>query len=273
MKHFIIALLVAFSQLAEAQILDLSKLATKDDVAKVNARIDSLNKVGGQPSGPAVPELDPCKAGPRIEEIYNITTTGAKVRFHGVGVYGMDFGVYNSSGTRVSFGIITPTSSVVTIVYAGLPSGTYTLKLTGNTCKGEDSKTFSIAPTGSVVIPEPDPDPTGNIATSLIAQGMSEHMDIRYTCDVEKCVYNDVSPVLPPPGFSFRYFINSDIVTTDKPLKDYVYESRWPAGIRKMKCNNSAEHMWIEASSGADLWKIDPFSGNSSVAFTYLYLK
>jgi hypothetical protein len=151
------------------------KLASE---AYVRAYVDSVLKAtpGGVPPGgvppviklpPVIPvdppviigNLSPCDAGPEIRSISSITEQSLVVTFHGVKVFGLDFQILKDGATARS-GKIEPKSNTLTIGYEILPAGTYTLRLSGNTCIGASTREFTIerfsGQTNPPKIPDPD---------------------------------------------------------------------------------------------------------------------
>jgi hypothetical protein len=104
-------------------------------------------------------KLIPCDAGPEIRSISSITEQGLVVSFHGQNVFGLDFQILKDGATARS-GKITPTSSTLSIGYETLAAGTYTLRLSGNTCLGASTREFTIEKFSGQAnppkIPEPD---------------------------------------------------------------------------------------------------------------------
>ncbi|TDB69120.1 hypothetical protein [Arundinibacter roseus] len=160
-KLFSIGLLLVLwtSQIQAQQRLSLTipgsgTVATQEWVRAV---LDSA--LGTQPpivpvTPPVVISPTPCEAGPEIRSITNITTSEARVQFHGKNVFGLDFQI-SKAGQVVRSGQIKPTSSVIRVQYSNLEPGIYQLKLAGNTCTGSDQKEFVIPGNESgVLIPD-----------------------------------------------------------------------------------------------------------------------
>jgi hypothetical protein len=92
---------------------------------------------------PPVVALKPCDAGPEIRNISAITEQSLTVLFHGQNVLGLDYQILKEGATKRS-GKIRPESNTLTIGYESLPAGTYTLRLSGNTCLGASTREFTI---------------------------------------------------------------------------------------------------------------------------------
>lgn len=146
MKHLLIAVLLSACQSLSAQ--NIQDLVFKQDLYKVNARIDSLNHAlrGGGTTNPPN-DLPKCKRGPKPEGVSSITTASSIVLWDGEDVKGWDYSIYRGA-ERVAFGSVKPTGNKEPITYPGLSPGTYRLSMTGNTCK---SDVYSI----DFVVPEP----------------------------------------------------------------------------------------------------------------------
>jgi hypothetical protein len=108
---------------------------------------------------PIIGSLKPCDAGPEIRSITSITEQGLVLTFHGQNVFGLDFQILKDGATARS-GKITPTSNVLSIGYETLSAGTYTLRLSGNTCIGASTREFTIerfsGQANPPKVPEPD---------------------------------------------------------------------------------------------------------------------
>lgn len=152
MKKLSILLLLLTHFVASGQIItgkaDLSNYYTKPQV-------DSLIKgLSGKPIDPPPVGLPDCKRGPTPSELYNITTTSAMLLWDGDDVRGWDYSIYKGTD-RVHFGSVKPNSNREQITYPGLNPGTYTLNISGNTCKSEVKSIQLIikSPSGGVVDP------------------------------------------------------------------------------------------------------------------------
>lgn len=166
MKHFITSLLLAMFFVARAQTVpvsgslnvDLSNYYRKGEVYN-KSQIDSLLKIKPTDPGTSNPppnNLSDCKRGPIPSRTYEVTTTHAMVLWDGEDVYGWDYSIYRGT-ERVAFGSVKPVSNKEQITYAGLTPGTYTLSLSGNTCKSDVYSTALVVPepTGGIVAPPP----------------------------------------------------------------------------------------------------------------------
>jgi hypothetical protein len=124
--------------------IDLSGYATKEQVDRIEKRINSL-EVGGVVK-PVEPVLSKCKEGPVPVAITKITSTSANVTFHGAGVTNLDWRVVSAQDTTKlhSFGNHQPTSNQFPISYAGLAPGQYRLLLIGVNCTGVGGRNFTV---------------------------------------------------------------------------------------------------------------------------------
>lgn len=161
MKKLLIGLLVLISTFANGQKIDFDTLAGKSwvksyfqsEIKKLGntTPVDPIKPV--DPVDPVVPSLDPCKEGPIIKSIFDVTTTGLRFQFHGVDVRGIEYEVKNSNGVRVSFGVLTPTSNILPVSYPGQVPGEYTLYIQGSTCKSNISSVSFTVKSAAVVVP------------------------------------------------------------------------------------------------------------------------
>jgi len=102
MKKLLLVLLL-FSAGVNAQILDLSKIATKEDIEnltnkvdKTNKRIDSLNAAGsGVVTPPVVPD---CSPRPTFK-ILSSSATGVTIQFDANGLYDLSLTLYGDAGS------------------------------------------------------------------------------------------------------------------------------------------------------------------------------
>jgi hypothetical protein len=117
------------------------KLATEDFVKKY---VDSVMtpKVVVLPDD-KVEILKPCLVGPELGSISQVKGSSLVFKFHGEGVFGLDWKIYSGT-TLARMGSVRPSSSTVYIEFSELPAGKYTLKLFGNTCQGRSEKDFFV---------------------------------------------------------------------------------------------------------------------------------
>ncbi|WP_138481555.1 hypothetical protein [Dyadobacter bucti] len=111
-------------------------VATKEWVQDyVKKKIDSLNAIQHAP-------FPPCTQGPEIREIITASKDYLTVKFHGVNVTSLDYIIFNNAQIRT--GRLKPESSTIKFSFKELPTGTYSLTLSGGMCTGSDTKTFKI---------------------------------------------------------------------------------------------------------------------------------
>ncbi|PWJ55561.1 hypothetical protein CLV98_11337 [Dyadobacter jejuensis] len=180
---------------------------------------------------------DPCEFGPKIMEIFNITPQGARVTFHGVNVFGLNYKVYDPSNQLLTSANLKPTSSLITIGYPRLQPGKYRLVLSATTCEGKSEKYFTI--------PHDDATKNSRLQASnrpqWITKGMDEHLDLRITGEPGNWLLEDFSSPALEDGYEFRYMINSDLVKQSTPLHQYPYQSDSPIRVWKMKTKTGLE--------------------------------
>lgn len=169
MKKLLILLLLSSG--VWAQTVDFDKFATKEDVRKANARVDSLNRaLSGAIVIPPVGIPD-CDHGPDIKNVYAITKTGLTFLFDAVGVTPIQWKVSNIGDTAsVARGVVAPTSNSPTIQFGKtLTAKPYRLWIDGVICKNDKGVipyTFSVpGSTGEVDPPVvvPPVEQTGKI--------------------------------------------------------------------------------------------------------------
>ncbi|GAB2798660.1 hypothetical protein GCM10027275_50320 [Rhabdobacter roseus] len=208
--------------------------------------------------------LDPCEAGPEIRSISSVTTTSLVVLFHGKNVFGLDFQIL-SGGTVVRSGQLEPKSNLLTISYARLEPGTYTLRLVGNTCAGADSKTFPI-PQETGYEPGPPPvvlDPVGDRTLAswrYIGRTDTTYLDIELRRDGNRYLITDRAAFPLRAGYEYWYTINGTIVKSGVPLKDYPYLSI--SGVLDVKKHHFVRGLdtparWSSSSPGNAWYKPD----------------
>ncbi|TXH14191.1 MAG: hypothetical protein E6R03_09815 [Hyphomicrobiaceae bacterium] len=228
--------------------VDLSRYYTK-------AQVDSVINAAklGVVTPPPVVTLPDCKQGPEIRTISDVTATGLKVVFHGVDVFGIDFKVNNAAGQTVSQGAIEPKSNTLLIPYTKQAPGSYTLILSGNTCKGTSSKAFTISgETGSIVEPPvivvpPTEVPTGQARIIEQVIPFPGHMKLQKVKVQGGWLYSDTrkrSETGLREGFYIFYEVNGKRIVTDQ-LKDYfVSEKSRAVSITKSAFKNGITDWW-----------------------------
>lgn len=103
--------------------------------------------------------LTPCEAGPHLKEIYSIHSDNLTYLFAGAGVKGIDWQILKE-GSTLRGGNVKPERDRIRIDYVALPSGNYTLRISGSNCEGASTREFSISGRGGdpvVVIPPAKP--------------------------------------------------------------------------------------------------------------------
>ncbi|MPR36908.1 hypothetical protein [Salmonirosea aquatica] len=209
------------------------KLASE---AYVRSYVDSVLKAAPVvklppviPSTPEEPVLLPCKAGPEIRSISNVTEQSLVVVFHGEKVFGLDFQI-SQSGTPRRTGQIEPESNTLTIGYETLSPGTYTLRLIGNTCQGtSEPKEFTIPKSVGETLPSaptPIPDRTLGPQYTYVGRTDTTYLDIVLTPTDNGYLITDRANFSLRAGYEYWYAINNTIVKSATPLKDYGYASR-----------------------------------------------
>lgn len=243
------------------------KLASE---AYVRAYVDSVLKLAPPivklpPIIPVIPPvsgiLKPCDAGPEIRSITSVTEQSLVLAFHGSNVFGLDFQILREGATARS-GKITPTSSTLAIGYETLSAGTYTLRLSGNTCLGASTREFTIprwtggAPPGQVeppkVIPPAD-GPSGgrtdqSVQPVLLSRAHPYILDVRITGSSNDWTISDLSAFPIRDGYEFLYLVNNDLIRSEKPLTGYRYRGNAPLRIHKQPIKKGVENLakWVQ---------------------------
>ena len=278
MKKLFLLTLLALAQLSTyGQTFSITlpdTLAGKEWVR--NLVREELKKVGTTPTTPEVtdPALDPCKAGPEIKEISNVSSTYLNVRFHGDGVIKLNWKILNSAGIAVRSGEISPKNNTPGITYNTLEAGKYTLILSGASCKSDLSHLpFTIAGSVGVVTPPTD------TKLAVIAKGMDEHMQLVWTKIADGYSVSDLATVDLRDGYQWRYLINGEVVKTGRStLKDYLISGINPGRILKYSLKNGLETLnhWTDRPDQHggyyDINASQGFSHNTSYTFqTYAF--
>lgn len=135
-------LLILLAHFASGQVItgkaDLTNYYTKSQVDSIVSKI-------GKPGDPKPPvKKRDCPKGPDIWDILDIAMSSATLQFDGQGVDTLQYEVWKIGGSKISTGLIAPSSSVVSIDY---PSQTgavnlvgYTLVIRGYSCKSDDDR-------------------------------------------------------------------------------------------------------------------------------------
>ncbi len=214
-------------------------------------------------------QSEPCKMGPTLMRISNITTTGLNGQFAGVDVFKIAWTIKNDQGSLVRQGEFAPSSADPFIAYQPLPIGKYTLTYMGKSCTSKPSSmAFVIEPPFNAASNQAR---MGAFAPQTIAKGMDEHLtlDIRRENNIYRI--SDRSPAKPGPDYEFRYMIGAEVITSDKPLNNYIFAGNNPLRILKLKTKKGLDNtgrwsinennFYYSTTAG------EPFSHNTSVAF------
>jgi len=275
MKKLLLVLLL-FAGGVQAQILNLYQFAKKEDVAKVNKRIDSLNAAkNGTVVTPPVTTLKPCARKPTIADVFGITKTGASVRFDAEGVTNPALDLYTGSGVFISSTDFVAKNNVLILSYQ-LNSGEYQIKIRATNCDAEVSpaKTFKIAETGIVVDPPVIVVPSDPVnAIQTIAKGMDQHLNLTINQTADGIILNDISTEGKGSNYDYWYGIGADVLKSDTPLKNYLFQGRNPLQVWKMKGKKGLDtfYRWDEGNAASSTWfwadAGESFSYNTSIAF------
>ena len=165
--------------------VDLSNYYTK-------SQVDSIARLSGKPPVIVVPPiitLLPCESGPSLRGIYSISQTSITPNFYGVGVTGIAWKIYTSTDTAaIRKGSFSPTSDKEPISFESLAPGSYILQYSGTTCKGSDTRAFTIPKLTGDVTPNPPrvpADQTGKVY-ELILNLTGEGFESTYWDNVQK---------------------------------------------------------------------------------------
>jgi hypothetical protein len=231
------------------------------------------NLSGGGGPGPD-PDPDPvvttCPAGPLIQSIYNIATTGITSQFHGNGVTLLTWKIIDSSNQTIRTGQIAPSSPILNIGFSSpIAAGDYKLRLDGVNCTGFSEKTFTLSGGGGGTDP---PIPSGTIVPKVVVKGLAEHMDIVVSGTGTSKTLTDNADFTPPSGYEFRYWINDQVVKQSTRLVNFPWPSNVPVMIYKMQIKPSIGDItiwgykegWQDPTAGA------VFSHNTTCAFTQI---
>lgn len=114
---------------------------------------DYVKKNTNPDPDPEPEPIEDCKEGPDVKEVKVITSKQLEVTFHGKDVFELKY-TLTKGDSLVQEGIFKPTNNKPVInLDKNLTEGTYSLKLEGTLCKGEDTKTFEY----KTSTPPPDP--------------------------------------------------------------------------------------------------------------------
>jgi len=178
MKKLLFLLLLFSAGVQGQEWPNLRIYATKEDVSKVNKRVDSLNTAlkGGvvKPTDPVV-VLPDCGRGPTIGEIRNVTKTFVQFQFDGGKVPTIKWIIKSEQGSDLRSGV-TPelNQNWVSLTFDALPVGKYYLVIEGASCKSIQisSKAFTISDNTGVVTP-PVTEPIPNVSDRNIIMNMT----------------------------------------------------------------------------------------------------
>lgn len=158
----VLLLLLLLSVGVRAQVVDFSKFATKEDLAKAikDAQFGNVK--------PPVIVLPPCEGSPKLVSVYGITQKEFTFNFAGVGVLEIEYGIITGSDTIK--GLISPQSDRPTISGFNLNPGEHTLIIRGKSCSSDWSvRNFTVSgSTGDREPPTPTPIPVPTPPTGLI---------------------------------------------------------------------------------------------------------
>lgn len=269
MKRMFLGLSLLFVALSGAEVVTAQtsvyfppgRLATQEYVQHYVDSVLAARPVVVQPPvviipegpGPIVPVLLPCEAGPEIRSIGGVTEQSLTVVFHGSKVFGMDYTILKD-GLPQRFGKIKPESNTLTIGYETLPAGTYTLRLSGNTCQGiSEPKEFTIEKWSGQVNPPKVIPPGGvphdggktdqTVKPVLLSRAHPYILDVQIAGSSNDWTISDVSTFGLRPGYEFIYLVNNDVVRTDRPLKDYHYRGNAPVRVHKQPIKKGVESL------------------------------
>jgi hypothetical protein len=210
---------------------------------------------------------DSCKLGPRILSISNISASYLNGQFYGADVFKLSWIIKDNKGTVLRQGEISPENSNPLITFEPLSPGKYTLTYTGKSC-------LSAPSTMPFTIISPSMTPSarmGAFAPQTVAKGMDEHMELDISRQEDVYIITDNAKATAGDGYEFRYMIGAEVITSDKPLKDYFLAGNNPFRIWKMKTKKGLESTarWSDSENN---WYFsttagEGFSHNATAAF------
>jgi hypothetical protein len=211
---------------------------------------------------------DSCKLGPKILNVFNVSASYLTGQFYGVEVFKISWYIRDAKGSTVRQGEESPVNSSPLITFKPLPPGNYTLVYQGKSCvSAPSSKSF--------VIPDSKRSAETNARQSAdmpktVAKGMDEHMKLTITrADDVYMITDEAMPSLTN-GYEFRYMIGAEVITSDKPLKNYIFAGNNPFRIWKMKTKVglASVNQWAsENNHYFSTTAAEAFSYNTTAAF------
>lgn len=133
-KHVSIWLLVLLTSMTSiAQKINVD-VTLPDSIAGKQWVIDQIRKAvaGEQP-----PAVNPCKAGPELKSVSNVSAIGLNGEFHGIDVARIKWAILDVSGKEVRYGDAKPEDNKPRIQFEPLPAGNYTLTFRGSSCSSK----------------------------------------------------------------------------------------------------------------------------------------
>lgn len=133
-KHVSIWLLVLLTSMASiAQKINVD-VTLPDSIAGKQWVIDQIrNAVAGEQP----PAVNPCKAGPELKGVSNVSAIGLNGEFHGIDVARIKWAILDASGKEVRYGDAKPEDNKPRIQFEPLPPGNYTLTFRGSSCSSK----------------------------------------------------------------------------------------------------------------------------------------
>ncbi|MCE7042429.1 hypothetical protein [Dyadobacter sp. CY312] len=234
-------------------------------IAKATAHESGINKISGQ----AFSTADSCKLGPKLLSVSNISTSYLNGQFYGLDVFEFSWFIKDLKGNILRQGEESPVNSNPLLTFKPLPAGKYTLTYLGKSCVSAPSTmAFTItSPSRSV----DNSARMGAFSPATIAKGMDEHMELSISWHDDIYLVTDNATATAGDGYEFRYMIGAEVVTSEKPLKNYVFAGNNPLRIWKMKTQKGLESTarWSDKeNNGYFSTKAgESFSYNTTAAF------
>lgn len=304
-RLFLLTLLALWQLSASAQNLTITLPDTLVGKQWVKNYVRNVLKdqAAGEPGGvkdpdpvePTTPSKEPCKTGPNLNAVYSVTDRSLIGQFHGEKVFEISWSIKDLAGNILRSGAVSPKDAQPLIRFdEPLPVGNYTLIYEGKNCSSPPSPFGFTVPRqgGEVVIPPTKPDPKppvegGGAAPDIstpgqlltIAKGMDAHMKLTARDSAGVRLVSDLSADDRGDRYNYRYLIGSDIVTQDKPLKNYLLAGNNPIGFLKMKLRKDLNtiNQWGTGQEGNNgYYKLDAgesFSHNTSYPFHTFFAK
>ena len=205
---------------------------------------------------------DSCKAGPKVMAITNISSSYLNGQFYGVDVFRISWSIKDAKGNIVRKGEVSPPSNNPLITFEPLAAGNYTLIYTGKNCVSAPSS-------GKFVIPA-SINANARTANSLsapqtVAKGMDEHMNLSFTKSGDAYIIKDQATPSVGKDYELRYMIGAKVVTSSKPLDNYIISGTNPLRIWKMKTKIGLDNTNHWSDRNNDSY----FSTTAGEGFTY----